>query len=318
MGLLRRLRGRKRPDLPAPRSVEDVDLDSLLALVAETMGFTCSFAPDGTSLTMGSPPPGNGRDDRPGEVRVVNLVGLRREAARRSREDWPMLVSEHLAHAVSGEPFDACNLAPIRPLLRTRVRAADDPAIPDPSRIIGRHLSADLIEVLTVGARPVRPEEAFCWPIPPAEALDVAVANALADERPAVSRIDLGGVRAGLLAAPSAAAHLRSLERYVPVPDDGMLVALPHPGVLALHPVDGIGVVRAIERLRIFAQREYDERRDGLSPHVYWWHIDAGHGWRLTRIQADVIAQDGQTRLVIAPPPEFARLLARIAGQARP
>jgi len=32
------------------------------------------------------------------------------------------------------------------------------------------------------------------------------------------------------------------------------------------------------------------------------------------RIQADLAAQDGQIRLVVTPPPEFARLLARIAA----
>ncbi|WP_433500994.1 hypothetical protein ACQP1K_12245 [Sphaerimonospora sp. CA-214678] len=299
MGLLRRLLGRPRADSPAPRPVEDVDLDSLLALVAETMGFTCSFAPDGGSLTL--------RSADPIVARVVNLVGLRREAARRSREDWPMLVSEHLAHSVSGEPFDACNLAPIKPLLRARVHAADDPAIPDPSRIIGRHLSADLIEVLTIGTRPVRPEEAFCWPIPPGEALDVAVGNALADDRPAVSRLDLGGTGVSLLSAPSVTAHLRRLAEHVLVPKDGVLVAMPHRGIMAVHPVAGIEVVRAIERLRVFAQREYATRDDGLTPHIYWWHRD-----RLTRIQADLVARDGQTRLVVTPPPAFARLLARI------
>ncbi|GAA4573070.1 hypothetical protein [Planotetraspora kaengkrachanensis] len=305
MRLLRRLLGRTQPDLPASRSPEDADLDSLLALVAETMGFTCVFADDGTSLTLGA------TDETPESGRVVNLVGLRREAARRAREDWPMLVSEHLAHAVSGEPFDACNLAPIRPLLRTRVHAADDPAIPDPSRIIGRHLSADLIEVLTIGARPVRPEEAFCWPIPPGEALDLALDNALADERPTTEWLDLGGTRVSLLTAPSAAAHLRRLADHVLVPSDGALAVLPHRGAVAVHPVAGIGVVRAIERLRLFAQREFETRDDGISPHVYWWHRS-----RLTRIQADLITHDGQTRLVVAPPPEFARLLARIAGSS--
>src|SRR5690606_5143633 len=102
------------------------------------------------------------------------------------------------------------------------------------SRIIGRHLSADLIEVLTIGARPVRPEEAFCWPISPAEALDVAVGNALADELPMVSRLDLGGIEASLLSAPSAAAQLYRLTDHVLVPPNGMLVALPHRGALAV------------------------------------------------------------------------------------
>jgi hypothetical protein len=306
LGLLRRLRGRIRPGQPVqpePRAAEDVDLDSLLGLVVETMGYTCAFENDGTSLLMG-----DRAGDGSGPVRTVNLVGLRREAARRSREDWPMLVSEHLSRAISGEPFDACNLPRIKPLLRTRVHAADDPSIPDPSRIIGRHLSADLIEVLTIGGRPVRPEEAFCWPIPPAEALDVALDNALADERLTAEHLDLGGVNVRLLTAPTAVAHLRRL----PAPADGVLVVLPHAGAIAVHPVEGIGVVRALERLRVYAQREFDERRaDGLSPHVYWWHHD-----RLTRIQADLVAQDGQVRLVVTPPAEFARLLARLAGGA--
>lgn len=305
MGLLRRLLGRIRAESPTPRPVEDVDLDSLLALVAETMDFTCSFAPNGASLTLRSQRPSAGRMTE----RVVNLVGLRREAARRPREDWPVLVSEHLARAMSDEPFDACDLASVRPLLRTRVHPADDPALPDPSRIIGRHLSADLIEVLTIGARPVRPEEGFCWPISPAEALDVAIGNALADELPTVSRLDLGGVEVSLLAAPSAAVHLYRLADHVLVPPDGMLVALPHRGVMAVHPVAGIEVVRAMERLRVFAQREYDIRDDGVSPHVYWWHRQ-----RLTRIQADLVTRDGQTRLVVTPPRDFARLLARIAA----
>ncbi|WP_246060311.1 hypothetical protein [Herbidospora galbida] len=282
---------------PASRPVEDVDLDSLLALVVETMGYSCAFEDDGATLIMG------GEETS----RTVNLVGLRREAARRSREDWPMLVSEHLSHAVSGEPFDACNLGRIKPLLRTRLHAADDPAIPDPSRIIGRHLSADLIEVLTIGGRPVRPEEAFCWPIPPAEALDVALDNALADERITAEYLQLGGVSVRMISAPTAVAHLRRL----PGPPDGLLVVLPHPGAMAVHPIEGIGVVRALERMRVYAQREFDDRDGGLSPHVYWWHRD-----RLTRIQADLVPQDGQVRLVVTPPADFARLLARLAGDA--
>ena len=45
MSLFRRHRtgGPRRP----PRPVEEVDLDSLLALVADNLGYTCSFAPDG-------------------------------------------------------------------------------------------------------------------------------------------------------------------------------------------------------------------------------------------------------------------------------
>ena len=87
------------------------------------------------------------------------------------------------------------------------------------------------------------------------------------------------------------------------VPADGVLVVLPDPYTLLVHPVDGIGVVRAIERLRVHAART-----DGLSSQVYWWHAE-----RLTHIRADIIAQRGQTRLVVAPPPEFARVLARLA-----
>lgn len=291
------------------RPVEDVDLDSLLALVADNLGYRCDFAADGSALELSGP-----------RRITVRLTGLRREAGRRSREDWPKLAAAHLRHAVedAGRGLDVCDLAQARPLLRTRVYLEDDlPAagITDPTRVIGRHLTADLVELLTVGyggsVRPVRPEEAFCWPIPPGQALDVAAANVLADERLRLERADLGGVAVSLLtgSTASAVAHLRYLETYLPVPRGGVLVALLHPGGIAVHPVEGLGVVRALERLRLHAQRYYDTHADGVSPYVYWWCGD-----RLAHIKADLVAQDGQLRLVVSPPPEFARLIARFAA----
>ncbi|MFB4271947.1 hypothetical protein [Nonomuraea sp. GTA35] len=280
---------------PSRRPVEDVDLDSLLALVAESLGYSFAFAQDGSAVTLSG---GSG-------ALVVRLTGLRREAGRRAREDWPMLVSEHLAHAVAtaGERLDVCDLDQVRPLMRTRVEAVDE--IPDLTRVVGRHLNADLVELLTVGTRPVRPEESGCWPVPTGQALDLAVANVRGQERLRVEYIELSGTPVTRLTAssPSAATHLRWLGDYLAVPGDGVLVVLPDPYTLLVHPVDGIGVVRAIERLRVHAART-----DGLSSQVHWWH--AG---RLTLIRADIVTRDGQTRLVVAPPPDFARVLARLA-----
>ncbi|MEV4358388.1 hypothetical protein ACWEPL_46080 [Nonomuraea sp. NPDC004186] len=284
----------KRDRRPSRRPVEDVDLDSLLSLVAESLGYSFEFAKDGGSVTL--------RGDM--EL-VVRLTGLRREAGRRAREDWPMLVSEHLAHAVAtaGERLDVCDLKQARPLLRTRVDAVD--AVPDLTRVVGRHLNADLVELLFAGSRPVRPEQAGCWPVAAAKAIDLAVSNVRREERLEVETILLSGTPVTRLTAmtPAAATHLRWLGDYLPVPSDGVLVVLPDPYTLLVHPVDGIGVVRAIERLRVHAART-----DGLSSQVYWWHEE-----RLTLIRADIVTQDGQTRLVVAPPPEFARVLARLA-----
>lgn len=303
MRLFRRHRDRQT-ERPA-RPVEEVDLDSLLALVADSLGYACAFAPDGGTLTLSGPRRGV----------VVRLAGLRAEARRRSREDWPTLVSEHLSHtlATADESFDACDLAQVRPLLRTRVRRGDDLG---PAPVVGRHLTPDLVEVLTVGhgtaRRPVRPEEAGCWPITPAQALDEALANAHREERLTVTESDLGGVAAWWLSGVtvSAAAHLRRLEHYLPLPADGALVALPAPATMVVHPVETIGVVRAIERLRLFAQRECDRGGDTLSPQVYWWRDG-----RLTLIRADLVSQDGQTRLVVAPPKDFAKVLATLAAR---
>ncbi|MFI9843779.1 hypothetical protein ACIHFD_42540 [Nonomuraea sp. NPDC051941] len=284
----------KRDRRPSRRPVEDVDLDSLLSLVAESLGYSFEFAKDGGSVTL--------RGDM--EL-VVRLTGLRREAGRRAREDWPMLVSEHLAHAVAtaGERLDVCDLEQARPLLRTRVDAVD--AVPDLTRVVGRHLNADLVELLFAGSRPVRPEQAGCWPVAAAKAIDLAVSNVRREERLEVETILLSGTPVTRLTAmtPAAATHLRWLGDYLPVPSDGVLVVLPDPYTLLVHAVDGIGVVRAIERLRVHAART-----DGLSSQVYWWHEE-----RLTLIRADIVTQDGQTRLVVAPPPEFARVLARLA-----
>ncbi|MEV7009011.1 hypothetical protein [Streptosporangium sp. NPDC051022] len=300
-------RHRDRQTRRAARPVEEVDLDSLLALVADTLGYTCAFASDGGTLTLSGP-----------RRLAVRLAGLRAEARRRSREDWPVIVSEYLSHvlATAGEPFDACDLAQARPLLRTRLHLDDDLGA---ARVVGRHLTADLVEVLTVGygeaARPVRPEELGCWPISAAKALEAAVGNARRDERPSVTEADLGGVTVKRLSGTTAsvAAHLRHLDACLPVPADGALVALPGSTTMLVHPVEGIGVVRAIERLRLFAQREYDLRADALSPQVYWWHDG-----RLTLIRADLVSQDGQTRLVVAPPQEFARVLAALAVRPEP
>ncbi|GAA2677491.1 MULTISPECIES: hypothetical protein [Nonomuraea] len=285
----------RRDREPSRRSVEDVDLDSLLSLVADSLGYTCVFARDGGSLTLGG-----------GREILVRLAGLRREAGRRSREDWPVLVSEHLANAVAAadDLLDVCDLDQVKPLLRTRVESVD--AVEDLTRVVGRSLNGDLVELLTVGARFVRPEEAGCWPIPSGQALDLALANVREDERLAISSLDLSGLQAWRLSGRTvaAAAHLRWLSQYVSVPEDGMLVILPDPATLVVYPVDGIGVVRAIERMRVHA-----ERAAGLSQQVYWWHEG-----RLTLIRADIVIQDGQARLVVAPPPEFARVLARLAA----
>ncbi|MGW4423749.1 hypothetical protein [Streptosporangium sp. NPDC004631] len=305
MRLFRRHRNRQTGG-PA-RPVEEVDLDSLLALVADTLGYTCAFAADGGTLTLSGP-----------RRVVVRLAGLRTEARRRSREDWPVLVSEHLAHALAAmdEPFDACDLARVRPLLRTRIQRDDDLG---PARVVGRHLTADLVEVLTVGhgaaRRPIRPEEVGCWPITAAQALEEALTNAHREERLTVAEADLGGVPVRWLsgATASVAAHLRRLGDYLPVPADGALVALPDPATMIVHPVESIGVVRAIERLRLFAQRECDRLADALSPQVYWWRDG-----RLALIRADLVRHGGQTRLVVAPPPEFARILAALAARPGP
>ncbi|GAA2270178.1 hypothetical protein GCM10010149_09320 [Nonomuraea roseoviolacea subsp. roseoviolacea] len=300
-------RGRK----PSRRAVEDVDLDSLLALVADSLGFTCAFAADGSSLTLRLPAAPRARD---GEI-LVRLTGLRREAGRRPREDWPTLVSQHLARAVGvadgadgagdiAAGVDACDYDRAAPLLGTRVEAVDE--VPDLTRVVGRHLNGDLVELLTVGARPVLPEEAGCWPVPAGEALERAVGNVRRGERLSVEAIELSGTAVTRLTGrtPSAATHLRWLGAYLPVPAHGVLAVLPDPYTLLVHPVNGIGVVRAIERLRVHAART-----GGLSPQVYWWHQG-----RLTLIRADIELRDGQTRLVVAPPPDFARVLARLAA----
>ncbi|MEU4233098.1 hypothetical protein AB0F17_53150 [Nonomuraea sp. NPDC026600] len=284
----------KRDREPSRRSIEDVDLDSLLGLVAESLGYTGVFAADGASLTL--------KGDR--EI-LVRLTGLRREVGRRPREDWPMLVSEHLANAVAAadELLDVCDLDQVKPLLRTRVEAVDEVA--DLTRVVGRHLNGDLVELLTVGSRPVRPEEAGCWPVPSGRALELAITNVGQDERLELEAIELSGTPVWRLTGrtPAAATHLRWLGDYLPIPADGVLVVLPDPYTLIVHPVDGIGVVRALERLRVHAVRT-----DGLSPQVYWWHEG-----RLTLIRADIVLQDGLARLVVAPPPEFAKVLARLA-----
>ncbi|RJL36069.1 hypothetical protein [Bailinhaonella thermotolerans] len=286
---------------------EDVDLDSLIALVAESRGYAYAF--DGAHVRLVGPR----------EVTVA-LPPLRAQARRTDRGRWPALVSEHLAAALDRhDPVDASDLSAVRHLLRVRVYADDDLGATGlaPDRVVGRHLTPELVEVLVVQesgfVRAVRPEEARAWPLPAGHVLELARANAREQESLSAVPVDLGGgAKAQLLTGLtwSAAVHLHWLERYLDLPRHGALVAIPNSETLAVHPVEGVGCVRALERLRRLAQALYDEGPASLTPHVYWWRSDAP----LARVGAEF---DGD-RLVVSPPPEFSRLLLALSRDPGP
>ena len=144
-----------------------------------------------------------------------------------------MLVSEHLSQRWTRRT----NRSTYATWTRSATAADPDPARrgPGPSHVVGRHLTADLVEVLTIKygatARPVRPEEVGCWPITAAQALDLALENVRQDERlrSPRPRPRRRGDPAAERPPPSAPRPTCAGWRLPAVPADGVLVALPDP-----------------------------------------------------------------------------------------
>ncbi len=103
-----------------------------------------------------------------------------------------MLVSEHLAHAVAAadDLLDVCDLEPGQAAAATRVEAVDEVA--DLTRVVGRHLNGDLVELLTVGV-PAGPPRGgrLLAAAHRARRSTLAVAQRQADERLSVEAIEL-------------------------------------------------------------------------------------------------------------------------------
>ena len=67
----------------------------------------------------------------------------------------------------------------------------------------------------------------------------------------------------------------------------GVLLAVPNQHLLALHPLEGRGVVAALQVLAGISTGEHDQKPDALSRHVYFVPTDGSAAQRVTSFAAD-------------------------------
>ncbi|WP_106402693.1 hypothetical protein [Actinocorallia populi] len=252
------------------REGDEAALDSLVVLVAESLGYSCVRLP-GDVMALEGP-----------HRLHVGLRDLWQLARLMPRGDWPAVVSDHVTTVVTAveEPLDLGDFALIRHLLRTRVQ----PAGADPGTLAARPFAPGLIEVVVVDTpttvRTLTRAEVARWRVPDGELFALGRANVHADgllqreERPARSP---GEPAVTVLHDWTfyAATHVLWLEEYLRLGPLGALVALPSRGLvlaLELRPArDGDALAEAAARLRATAERGFREGPGSLSRELYWW-----------------------------------------------
>ncbi|NED52505.1 hypothetical protein G3I24_16590, partial [Micromonospora aurantiaca] len=138
-----------------PEPWDDGTLDSLLVLVAESLGYRCTPAPGEVMLLEGA------------NRLHVSLRDLRQLARLVPRDDWPALVSDHVTTIVTAieEPLDLSDFDLAQHLLRTRIY----PAEADNGVLAARPFAPGLIEAVVVDTpttvRTVTTEEMNGWPV---------------------------------------------------------------------------------------------------------------------------------------------------------
>ncbi len=293
MRLFRRLRrDGDRNDAGSTLRAGDAELRSLVALVAESLGYRCEPLDDESLLLSG-----------PSRLRI-GLVNLRQMAHQMPREEWPALVADHLGTLVTAaeHPLDIRDFDCVRHLVRTRVY----PAGAANGRALYRELAPGLLEVLVADTpttvRMIRRDETTDWPATVPELFALGYDNVRDDEPLEREDHDMEGVAVTLLHGDTfyAATHSLWLPDYVEVGEHGALVVLPTRHTLAVYPIRDDGAIMATEKLRTFAQRAYEDGPGSLSPELYWWRSG-----RLTHVKSRL----SERSLDLFPTPEFVAML---------
>ncbi|MEU6748752.1 hypothetical protein ABZ914_21250 [Spirillospora sp. NPDC046719] len=255
-----------------PDPWDDGTLDSLLVLVAESLGYACHRAPGEVMLLEGA------------NRLHVSMRDLRQLARMVPRDDWPALVSDHVTTIVTAieEPLDLSDFDLAQHLLRTRIY----PAEADNGVLAARPFAPGLIEAVVVDTpttvRTVTTDEMNGWPVSGDALFMLGRANVRADGPLQLDEQDLGGVRVSVLHGWTfyAVTHLAWLEEYLPIGPHGALVIAPNRSLIVAHALRTSEVhpraryraaVAAANELQAQAHRAYEEGPGSLSPHLYWW-----------------------------------------------
>lgn len=260
---------------------DDSSLDSLVVLVAESLGYACQRVPGDVMLLEGA------------NRLHVSMRNLRQLARLVPRDDWPALVSDHVSTIVTAieEPLDLSDFELAQHLLRTRIY----PAEADNGILAARPFAPGLIEAVVVDTpttvRTVTIEEARAWPVSLDSLFVLGRANVRSDGPLQCEEQEVGGVRFSVLQGWTfyVATHAAWLEDYLELGPYGALVVVPSRSMIAAYPIQGRGgaepwassphghgpVVLAATELQAQAQHAYEEGPGSLSPHLFWWRAGA-------------------------------------------
>ncbi|ROO84200.1 hypothetical protein EDD29_1718 [Actinocorallia herbida] len=249
------------------RDGDEAALDSLVVLVAESLGYSCTRVPGDVMLLEGI-----------GRLHV-GMRNLRQLARLVPRDDWPAVVADHVTTIVTAveEPLDLSDFSLARHLLRTRVY----PAEADNGVLAARPFAPGLIEVVVVDTpttvRTVTREETEGWGVPAAELFALGREGVHSDGALQCEGQEIGGVRVRLLHGWTfyAATHLGWLEEYLDLGPRGALVVAPNRSTIIAFPLgDAVGpdaAVNAAAVLQDQARVGYEEGPGSLSDALFWW-----------------------------------------------
>ncbi|MFI0353701.1 hypothetical protein [Actinomadura sp. 9N407] len=255
-----------------PDDVDDGTLDSLLVLVAESLGYSARPVDPDSMLLEGA------------SLVPVSMRLLRQLARLVPRDDWPALVSDHVTTIITAmeEPLDLSDFDLAQHLLRTRIY----PAEADNGILAARPFAPGLIEVVVVDTpttvRTVTTDEMAGWPVSGDALFMLGRANVRADGPLQMDEQDVGGVRMAVLHGWTfyAVTHLAWLEEYLPIGPYGALVIAPNRSLIVAHPIQPVGggpraryraAAAAARELQGQAYHAYEDGPGSLSPYLYWW-----------------------------------------------
>ncbi|GAA3206479.1 hypothetical protein [Actinocorallia longicatena] len=253
------------------RDGDDAALDSLVILVAESLGYSCTRLQGDVMLLQGA------------SRLHVGMKNLRQLARLVPRDDWPAVVADHVTTIVTAieEPLDLSDFELARHLLRTRIY----PAEADNGLLAARPFAPGLIEVAVVDTpttvRTITREEMAGWPVSGDALFSLGRANVRSDGPLQCDDQDGDGFPLTVLHGWTfyAATHLAWLDEYLPIGPQGALVVAPSRSLIlafALSPDLGLDtVVTAAARLHDHAEIGYEEGPGSLSPHLFWWQNGA-------------------------------------------
>lgn len=288
-----------------PAEWDDGALDSLLVLVAESLGYGCRRVPGDVMLLEGA------------NRLHVSMRNLRQLARLVPRDDWPALVSDHVTTIVTAieEPLDLSDFELAQNLLRTRIY----PSEADNGLLAARPFAPGLIEAVVVDTpttvRTVTTDEMNGWPVSGDSLFMLGRANVRADGPLQLDEQELGGVRMSVLHGWTfyAVTHLAWLEEYLQIGPHGALVVAPNRSLIVAHPLQpqagGIragyrAAVAAAKELQAQAAQAYEDGPGSLSPHLYWW--------RAGELSLLETRYDGDTLVL---PEDFRSVLTTLAAE---